>query len=317
MRTIKSQIISLILCLLFCVINLPETAFAYDGVNIEAKCSLSISFMPNGEVAENVNFKLYRVADISSSYDLSFTDSFINYPIVFEDNQDNWRKLAVTLSGYVYADNISADYFARTSSDGSVIFNNIPIGVYLVTADAYKSNNKVYVPQSFLVSIPNKDINNALNYNVNVNAKYNFFDEDEKIDLDVLKIWKNENGNSNHPDRVVVELYNGSELYDTVTLNNENNWQHKWKQLSAYSNWNIREKSVFNGYTVSVDKQGASFVITNSNSKTIIPPSISNDSKEALPQTGLLWWPVPILTAGGLFLIIIGYIRNRGYDYEN
>ena len=30
-----------------------------------------------------------------------------------------------------------------------------------------------------------------------------------------------------------------------------------------------------------------------------------------LPQTGQLWWPVPVLTAGGLILIIAGIIRRR------
>lgn len=320
MKTIKRQIISLILCLLFCVINLPGTAFAQDNVNIDEKCSLSVSFMPGGEVAENVNFKLYRVADISLSYELSFADPFTKYPIVFENNQDDWRKLAVTLFGYVCADNISADYSAKISSDGSAVFNNIPVGVYLITADVYKSNHKVYVPQPVLVSVPNHDIHNEFNYNVIVNAKYNFYDENEKTDLDVLKIWKNENDNSNHPDSVIVELYNGTELYDTVKLSHQNNWEYTWEKLSAYGNWNIREKSVFNGYTVSVDKQSNSFIITNS---AIVPPlktnkpSESSSQNKSLPQTGLLWWPVPVLIAGGLFLIIIGYIRNRGSAYEN
>lgn len=316
MKTMKKQIISLILCLLFCVISLPETAFAYESVDTGAKCSLSISFMPDGEAAENVNFRLYRVADISPSYELSFTDPFVKYPVVLENDPDEWRKLAVTLSGYVQADNIAADYSAKVSSDGSVVFDDIPVGVYLVIADTYKSDNKVYVPQSFLVSIPNKDIDNGLNYNVIANSKYTSFDEDEKIDLDVLKVWKNVKGRSNYPGSVVAELYDGTELYDTVTLDSHNNWQYQWENLSAYGNWGIKEKSVFKDYTVSVDKQGNSFVITNSKI-AITPPSTPNKPDGSLPQTGLLWWPVPLLTAGGLFLIIIGYLRDRGSAYED
>ena len=32
---------------------------------------------------------------------------------------------------------------------------------------------------------------------------------------------------------------------------------------------------------------------------------------EDLPQTGQLWWPVPMLAAGGMFLFLIGWARNR------
>ena len=35
-----------------------------------------------------------------------------------------------------------------------------------------------------------------------------------------------------------------------------------------------------------------------------------------LPQTGQYWWPVPMLIAAGLLLIIFGLIRQRNEDYE-
>lgn len=37
-----------------------------------------------------------------------------------------------------------------------------------------------------------------------------------------------------------------------------------------------------------------------------------------LPQTGMLWWPVPVLAIAGLMLIVIGIVRRRtgGYDDE-
>ncbi len=31
-----------------------------------------------------------------------------------------------------------------------------------------------------------------------------------------------------------------------------------------------------------------------------------------LPQTGQLWWPVPLLTCGGLLLVSVGFLMNRG-----
>ena len=32
---------------------------------------------------------------------------------------------------------------------------------------------------------------------------------------------------------------------------------------------------------------------------------------DRLPQTGQLWWPVPVLAVGGMFLFMLGWIRNR------
>jgi hypothetical protein len=40
--------------------------------------------------------------------------------------------------------------------------------------------------------------------------------------------------------------------------------------------------------------------------------STSESSK--LPQTGMLWWPVPVLTLAGLVLFVIGWILNRKND---
>jgi len=31
----------------------------------------------------------------------------------------------------------------------------------------------------------------------------------------------------------------------------------------------------------------------------------------SLPQTGQLWWPVPVLAAAGLFCLVLGLLRRR------
>ena len=42
--------------------------------------------------------------------------------------------------------------------------------------------------------------------------------------------------------------------------------------------------------------------------KTTTPPP---DNPPDVPQTGQLWWPVPILAAAGIFLLILGLRKNR------
>lgn len=43
----------------------------------------------------------------------------------------------------------------------------------------------------------------------------------------------------------------------------------------------------------------------------------ANPDMELLPQTGQLWWPVPILVFLGIAFIIVGIIFNRGLNDEN
>ena len=46
-----------------------------------------------------------------------------------------------------------------------------------------------------------------------------------------------------------------------------------------------------------------------------MPPVMPEEPLPGLPQTGQLWWPVPLLPAGGLLLIILGLLRRKGAYY--
>lgn len=68
-------------------------------------------------------------------------------------------------------------------------------------------------------------------------------------------------------------------------------------------------------YTIT-EKDGELLVsrkITESNGKEVDSPVFTNryTEKPILPQTGVLWWPVPILLCTGLLFCIIGAIKRR------
>ena len=42
----------------------------------------------------------------------------------------------------------------------------------------------------------------------------------------------------------------------------------------------------------------------------------SGSKKPTLPQTGQLWWPVPLLACGGMLCFLAGWVKNRR-DYES
>ena len=56
-------------------------------------------------------------------------------------------------------------------------------------------------------------------------------------------------------------------------------------------------------------------MLTNTH-KDYTPGATPPPSGGKLPQTGQLWWPVPVLTAAGMLLIVVGLVRRREADYE-
>ena len=92
---------------------------------------------------------------------------------------------------------------------------------------------------------------------------------------------------------------------------------------SSYT-WTVVEKEN-SGYTVQVERDGITFVITNTyvpeepeptEPTEPTPTKPTNPTKPNLPQTGQLWWPVPVLLIAGLLFVILGLIRRRRFDDE-
>ena len=99
-----------------------------------------------------------------------------------------------------------------------------------------------------------------------------------------------------------------------MKLNAANNWRYTWTDLDSRYAWKVVEKEL-EGYTVTVTREGVTFVVTNTYGETIEDNETPLSGE--LPKTGQLWWPVPVLIAAGLLFIIIGLARRRGIRYEN
>ena len=120
----------------------------------------------------------------------------------------------------------------------------------------------------------------------------------------VLKRWDDAGYSSKRPVAVTVELLRNGQVYDTVTLTAAGNWQYTWVNLpSKDSLWTVREV-IPQGYKATVWQEGDTFVLQNS------------FLSAKLPQTGQLWWPVPILALGGLALLAIGLGLKKRQRHE-
>lgn len=307
-RKICRNIGMIMLALLLVIGLLPDQAYARTFVDLDKKAELSVEFVPDNILAADTEFRLYRVADITKFGEYELTDNFDDYDIVIENmDEDAWNALVAKLEGYISAGQIAPEYTEKTDENGVAEFTDIDLGLYMVTGDTFYANSYYYMPQAFVISLPTAGMDENGNdqwlYEVEASPKYEKIPE--LISLEILKVWK-DNDYSGRPSSVEIEVYEGNELYETVTLSEDNNWRCELTDLFGGSNWSVKEKNVPEGYRVSVEKQSGRFVINNSRP--------TEDIKDVLlPQTGVLWWPVPVLVAVGLLFIALGYIRrNRG-----
>ncbi len=337
------RILPALLCVLVLMAMFPVQAFAVGLINPNQDATLTIEYAYDAAALKNAEFDIYRVADVATTPVFTVDSTFATYPIATEGlDAVGWNTLATTLKGYVQADNITPDFTGKTGEDGKFSFTMKP-GLYLIVGKVLSQGGYSYTSTPSVVCLPDRDdVANTWNYAVTVKPKAQRTANSspyvpptptdptkptdptdptepvnpETITKKVLKVWDDHGYTSEIPKSVKVTLLCDGEKYETVTLSQKNNWRHTWKALPSGHDWSIVEKEV-KGYTVKVTEEGQSFVVTNTNEKPPVTPENPQkpDTGKRLPQTGMLWWPVPILLMGGALLLALGiHVRRRNED---
>lgn len=286
----------------------------------QTKGSISI-----GCPAEGLEFSLYRVADYKDTGDFALIEKFQNYRVSLDS--DEWKGTARTLVDYAERDGIQADAELKSESDKTVCFENLSRGLYLVKGQEIEAQDngkaKISVPPVSLIALPDASQKDTLH--IRVNLKY----DEEKMDnieasqtkIHVLKVWKQDQVKE-RPASVQVDLLrtdqNGTTtVVDSQILKKENQWSYTWENLSSQVSWSVVETEVPSGYTVSTSREGNTVVLTNTKTADSEDKSESTDktgtsgenggnSSQKLPQTGQLWWPVPLLMLAGVICLLAG-----------
>ena len=251
----------------------------------------------------NATFSVYKVASMNDTGIFTTEEKFIGSKVSYEyETQEEWDEVLKELLAYIEDNNISYDYTLTTNSNGIATKNNIEKGLYLISCDPYIVGARTYTPQSILISIPNMTIQDEWEYEVKIYPKCAYDIDLNKIaDKKVIKVWNDKGKEKYRPQYITVQLYKDSELYDEVKLDSSNGWSYQWNNLDNTYKWEVKEIGVSNKYSVDINYENNIFTITN-----------TYDDK--LPNTGLLWWPVPILFGTGLILLVIGIIIKRKQD---
>lgn len=326
----RKYMISILLSVL-AVLFLPIRVLAAGSIDLTRDVGLTISYQDGNMSLAGAQFDIYLVATVDEFSELTPTEPFSQFNVnIRGPNDDAWRTLASTLEGFVLRDNIIPTDSGETDQHGQISFPNqaeyLKHGLYLILGHRHSQDGHLYEAAPFMALLPTQDKEtNTWVYDVTAMPKYDSSPEpdtpDDTITRKVLKVWADEGHASQRPSDVTIQLLRDSEVYDTVTLNSANNWRYTWTELDGRYQWTVVEKELEN-YTVSVTREGVTFVITNTYSEEIPdeptqpPNKPETPDKPTLPQTGQIWWPVPVLAAGGLLLIVLGLLRRRGAGYE-
>lgn len=296
---------------------------------------------------ESVN--IYKIADVDRYGYYSIPEKYENvFPITDLNrikDQESWKTIYQSLGGYIYQNGIAPSATAVTDSEGKAHFSDLELGIYFVGNLTTKIDKHVHSFSSFLVAVPGLDENDEwVNpaYYVVGTVKCKITYEPDILTYEVLKNWNDSGYENFRPSYIQVTIYCDGSEYAVVYLNSDNNWRYTWDYEEGHE-WTVAETVTGTyGYTTSLTVSETTYRITN----TIVPPDTPNEpgpppenpptpdepevpsipdlpavlgairdlpavlGARRLPQTGQLWWPIPVLVIAGVAFIIAGIRKN-------
>ncbi len=278
--------------------------------------TLTLICKTDDAVLSGMDMKIYYAASRQSDGSFKLDGNFAEYPVLLDDMSTSaLGEAAVTLENYAVVDNITPDLEGITDSEGEVVFENLPTGLYLVTGEPVDIDGMRYTPAAALVELDPDG--GELDLSVYPKFTVSEIPSSEAVEYRVVKLWENDS-EASRPESITVELYCNGELRENVILNDDNGWSYQW-QGAADEQWRVKEIDVAQGYHVSYIAEEALIEIVNKyGDTTTVDSSEADASSETesnpgggnLPQTGMFWWSVPAFSAAGLILAAIGIKLN-------
>lgn len=303
--------IALIVCLLLSFsVRAVSTAQAKLPLSSQAKCQLTIRYSYDGAGFPGQTVSLYKIADITAEayYTLTLTADFAATGLELNGIQSNseWDVIRTTLLSYILGNALLPIATAVTDDAGDAAFHDLAPGLYFASPVQIFTEDATCVFDSALVSAPGLNEEGLWLYRQQISAKPEILppiEPDEKTEYKVLKLWKGDTAQASRPAQVTVEIFRNGESVCTVTLSAENNWCYSWSAEDDGAVWNVIERNIPEGYTMTVSQKETAFVITNTAPTPPQPPK-TGDSTNVLLYTILLY-------VSGAALILLGIAGKR------
>lgn len=312
----KIEIIVFLLCICLCLspchVQSASTTDATELIYPDKDCSLTISYLCGGNKFFDMPVRLYKVAEVSADYQYTLTSSFADTGLILNciKSVGEWNVIRSTLEMHLTANSTEPDIKNMTDQNGQVCFNDLKPGLYLATTEKVIQDDCIYSFDSALVALPGLENDGTWQYHVAVNAKSAVIppiEPDEETDLKVVKLWKGDNDRQDRPQNIEVEIFRDGTSYKKVILSEDNHWSYRWSVKDDGTDWKVIERNIPAGYTMTVEKRGTTFVLTNTLNH-------ENPDKPSPPHTGdtvniMLY--IILMAISGVVFVAIGFIGKR------
>ena len=265
---IMAFLFCLCLWLLPCGAQAISTSDAVEPIGTQRECSLTIGYRSGGISCDDMEVKLYRIAEVSADVQYTPTPSFDGYGLVLNNIQSagEWNQIRKTLEAHISADRIPADEVGLTNEVGEVCFAPLEPGLYLAITEPFTHGDLQWVFDAVLISLPTLDVDGVWQYHPSVNAKPEVLPPigpDEVVEYQVLKLWKGDGEQNSRPQSIEVEIFRNGTSVQRVLLSEENHWSYRWRAENDGAQWSVVERNVPAGYYMLVEERTGTFVLTN------------------------------------------------------
>lgn len=328
----------------FCLIVLifvsgyPKEVLAAPMVNTSHRVGLTIEYKILDTKIQNAEFSLYKVASMGEDGSFTLTPEFENYGMKVNGlDSEETQAAANAFYGYVLKDSISPMISKKTNANGQLMFLSSQLypGMYLLTCKSHQAYGEMCYIQPMLLSLPTM-IHDKWIYNIEITPKYSVIPK--RTEVSAVIIWRDPSEDK-RPESLELQLINADtamrrSIPQKIQLGEGEAWRYTWSNLPA-ANWLVVQNGVPDGYTLTTKREDNTFIFINTRYDWVDPNQPSQPSGgggsaeepeektseefvefipasgEKLPQTGTLWWPVPILAVSGVVFILVGIIFRK------
>ena len=317
----RMGIIAVILCfyLMSCTALASYTTDAKTNIQTNRYCALNVSYQCDGVAFSGQSVNLYKIADVSANAKYTLAPSFAASGVILNGVRSNgeWNVILSTLESYILANSIVPLMTEITNDSGEVRFAGLMPGLYMVSSVSGTQDNLTYSFGSALTALPGLGTDGDWQYWISIAAKPEVLPPivpDENIQFKIVKLWKGDEGRTDRPSRIEVEIFRDGIIFETVVLSESNHWSYDWTAKNDGARWKVTERNIPKGYMMTLEERGTTFVLTNSliQDESKIPPIVNSQTGDT---SNILLYTVLMFLSGSI-LIILGTKRKRNRHEE-
>ena len=264
----KSMKISAVLCAFAIVLWFAAGILVHvnNASAAEQTGSLTLWCAKDDDIVKGMHWQIYRVGHRNQN-DYVFEGAFADYRPTLGDQSKpmlEWDTDTVAFAGetlkfYTIVDELPPISDGVTDDAGKVTFGDLTDGLYLVWGDYLKVGSTSYYPSAIFFEMNGKD---AAVLNAYPKIVLNTLNGDN-LNYSVRKVWQNDEEQPwNRTVSITVDRYRDNKRYDSVILDDSNNWTYTWEDRDDHT-WFVIERDIPKYYTVLYKQNHTQYLIVN------------------------------------------------------